>query len=183
MSLRLWNGMILAAMAAMWMASGTQREKPVLADASDAVRALESTVARAPADSVELRKLAQAYLDAGAPGLALAAIERAPVSVRVDPRVEHVYARALLEQGRSDDALYAERRVLATCTRLGGPDGTGAAGSSRGVCDTWLTASATRRAEILQQLVELGIEDAQADPEASAVAYHNATREARLAIR
>jgi hypothetical protein len=172
MSLRLLNGVALAATVAMWMATGTQREKPVLAEASNAtIRALESEVAAAPADSVQVRKLAQAYLDARAPGLAVAAIERAPSNVRLDPRVDHVFARALLDEGRAVDALAAERRVLATCT------------IADTVCDTWLTASAMRRADILDQLVHLGVEDAEADPEASAVAYANATREARLAIR
>jgi hypothetical protein len=172
MSLRLWNGLVLAAAAGLWMASGTQREKPVLANApTDAVRALETAVAAAPADSAKVRQLAQAYLDARAPGLALATIERAPEPVRVDPRVDHVYARALLDQGRAEDALVAEKRVLATCTM------------ADSICDTWLTASAMRRAEILQELVQLGVEDAQAEPEASAVAYLNATREARLAVR
>ena len=171
MSLRLLNGVVLFAMAAMWMATGTQRERPVLAQASPDVRALENAVAVAPADAAQVRKLAQAYLDARAPGLAVAIIERAPLDVRRDAHVDHVYARALLEEGHADAALAAEKRVLATCTL------------ADSICDTWLTASAMRRAEILQELVQLGVEDAQAEPEASAVAYHNATREARLAIR
>ena len=169
MSLRLWNGFVLAAVVGLWLASGTQREKRVLADApNDDVRALETSVAEAPGDSVLVRKLAQAYLDAAAPGLAVAAIERAPLGVRVDPRVDHVYARALLDQGRAEGALAAERRVLATCTM------------ADSICNTWLTASAMRRAEILEQLVQLGVEDAQAEPEAIAVAYHSVTRSARI---
>jgi hypothetical protein len=84
--------------------------------------------------------------------------------------VEHVYARALLDQGRANEALTAERAVLSQCE-----DGTS--------CDAWLIASATRRSDSLQQLVQLGIEDAQAHPEASRIAYHNATREARLALQ
>jgi hypothetical protein len=52
-----------------------------------------------------------------------------------------------------------------------------------GLCDAWLIASARRRADILEELVGLGVEDARAQPEASAVAYHNATREVRLAVR
>jgi hypothetical protein len=87
--------------------------------------------------------------------------------------VDHLYARALLDQGRAVDALAVEERVLDACTpRMGA-----------GSCDTWLIASATRRADILRQLVQLGVEDANAHPEASLVAYHNATREARLAVR
>jgi hypothetical protein len=39
-----------------------------------------------------------------------------------------------------------------------------------------------RRADILRELVSLGVEDAEAHPEASLVAYQNATREARVAV-
>ena len=115
--------------------------------------------------------LAQAYMDAHAPGLALAVIERAPEEVRVRAKVEHVYARALLEEGHAQEALAVEQKVLRTCTM------------GEGICDAWLIASARRRADIMEELVGLGVEDAQAEPEASAVAYHNATREARLAVR
>jgi hypothetical protein len=173
---RLLNGLVLAAAGAIWMASGTQRESAVLSpvgQASDptAVVGLEAEVARSPGDDAKLRTLAQAYLDARAPGLALAVIERAPDEVRGRAKVEHLYARALLEEGHAQDALAVERTVLRTCT------------IGEGICDAWLIASARRRADILEELVGLGVEDARAEPEASAVAYHNATREARLAVR
>jgi hypothetical protein len=175
MGLKAWNGVVLAAVASMWLASGTQREKPILTEEQAVrVRALESQVAASPSDPAAVRSLAQAYLDAGAPGFALVTIESSPTTVRREPVVEHLYARALLDQGRSVDALAAEQRVLDRCSP--GIDGTSP-------CDTWLLASATRRADILRQLVELGVEDANAHPEASQVAYHNATREARLAVR
>jgi cytochrome c-type biogenesis protein CcmH/NrfG len=166
---------VLVAVASVWLASGTQREKPVLTEEQAVqVRALEGEVAQNPADAAVVRRLGQAYLDAHAPGLALVAIESAPTTVRREPLVEHLYARALLDQGRAQDALAAEERVLHKCAP--GLDGTSP-------CDTWLLASATRRADILRELAILGVEDASAHPEASAVAYHNATREVRLAVR
>ncbi len=173
---RLINGLVLMAAGALWMASGTERERAVLAPvgvASDAnaLVGLEADVAAAPGDDAKLRALAQAYLDAHAPGLAIAVMERAPEEVRERSKVQHLYARALLEEGHAQDALAVERSVLATCTM------------ADGICDAWLIASARRRADILEELVGLGIEDARAQPEASAVAYHNATREARLAVR
>ncbi len=175
MGLRAWNGVVLAAVASIWLASGTQREKPILNEAQAVrVRGLETQVAQSPSDAAALRALAQAYLDARVPGLALNAIESAPTKVRREPTIDHLYARALLDQGRAVDALAAEQRVLDTCEPA-------MDGSPR--CDTWLLASATRRADILRQLALLGVEDANLHPEASAVAYHNATREARLAIR
>jgi hypothetical protein len=173
---RLLNGLVLVGAAVLWMGSGTERERAVLSpvgEASDpaAMVGLEAEVAASPNDDGKLRMLAQAYLDAHAPGLALAVMERAPEDVRTRSKVEHLYARALLEEGHAQDALAVERTVLRTCTM------------ADGICDAWLIASARRRADILEELVGLGVEDARAEPEASAVAYHNATREVRLAAR
>jgi len=169
MGLKGWNVAVLLAIGVIWFAGSTQREKRVVGDAhTDRVAQLEEQVAATPADAAQLQKLGQAYLDARAPGMALAVIEHAPSAVREDPSVQHLYARALLDQGRSADALAAERRVLARCADPA---------SEVPACSTYLIASATRRADILEQLVTLGIEDANAHPEASSLAYHNATRQ------
>lgn len=173
MSLRLWNIGILLALGLFWLASGTQREKPVLAGGpSDAVRTLEADLVKSPGDPARIRALAQAYLDARASGMAVATLERAPEAVRAQPETVHMYARALLDQGRASEALTAERKVLAACNA-----GTDAAAHT---CSGWLLASATRRAVILQELVDMGIEDPNAHPEASSLAYQHVTREARL---
>ncbi len=170
MSVGGWNAVVVLAVTGLWLASGTQREKPVLAVTPSAdVQRLEGDVAARPSDPRALRSLAQAYLDARSPGLAMGLIEHAPQAVRFEPKVDHTYARALIDQGRAEEALVTERRVLDAC------------GASDNECDTWLVASATRRASILRELVQLGVEDAQAHPEESAIAYQNATREARLA--
>ena len=167
--LRALNTVLLVAAFALLLASGTQREKSVLLPGhEDAVRGLEARYAMLH-DASSLRDLAQGYLDANAPGLAVAAIETAPESLQHDVYVEHTYARALIDSGRASDALVAEQHVLATCDRQS--------------CDSWLLASAMRRADILKELEKLGIDDAQAHPESAAVAYHAATREARLAVQ
>lgn len=172
MGLKGWNVAVLVAIGAIWFAGSTQREKRVVGDTHvDRVALLEEQVAANPGDATRVRELAQAYLDARAPGMALASIERAPQAVRSEPTVDHLYARALLDQGRSADALAAERRVLAACSTPADPSLEVVA------CSTYLIASATRRAEILEQLVTLGVEDANAHPEASSLAYHNATRQ------
>ena len=178
MSLKGWNVAILVAIGAIWFAGSTQREKRVVGDShTDRVALLEEQAAAAPSDPARVRELAQAYLDARAPGMALASIERAPQAVRVDPTVEHLYARALLDQGRSADALAAERRVLAACSDSSSAEVRTEVRAEVPACSTYLIASATRRAEILEQLVTLGVEDANAHPEASSLAYHNATRQ------
>jgi hypothetical protein len=156
--------------------SGTQREKPVL-DQPAAVRALETSTAAHP-DSVDAtRALAQAYLDARQPGLAVVLVEGAPRTVHDDVRIQHVYARALVDEGRNEEALGVEKRVVAACHPVaeGGPAPAG--------CDTVILASAMRRTDILRELVSLGVEDAQAHPEMSLVAYQNATREARVMVQ
>lgn len=169
MSLRACVAVLLAAMG-LWVASGTEREKPVVATAQTAqIRALEADVVAHPHDEAALTKLAQAYLDARSPGMAVAVIERAPLDVRTKVVVDHAYARALVAQGRNVDALHAEARVLSTC--------------SIAACDPVLVASAQRRADILRELIHLGVEDAQAHPEESRIAYRTATREARIAVR
>jgi predicted Zn-dependent protease len=165
-----WSVAVLAAASAFWLASGTERERPVLSpQASETIVALEANVAAHPESPRALRDLSQAYLEARAPGLAMSLIQHAPAVATSDPWVAHTYARALLDQGRAEEALRVERRVLDAC-------------ATDVSCDTWLVASATRRADILEQLVQLGVEDAQAHPEQSAIAYQNATREARLAV-
>ncbi|MBX3205378.1 MAG: hypothetical protein KF764_09935 [Labilithrix sp.] len=175
MGVKGWNVAVLVAIGAIWFCGTTQREKPVVGDTTHTGRvgALEASVAANPGDPHALRDLAQAYLDIRQPGMAIGSIERALPAVRSQPTVEHLYARALLDQGRSADALAAEKRVLAACAdpSLEVP-----------ACSTYLIASATRRAEIIEQLVQLGVEDANAQPEASSIAYHNATRQVSLSV-
>ncbi len=176
MDLRTRCVVVLSALGTLWLASGTQREHKVLSDVKTGrVAGLEVAYAESdhggPDHAKKLQELAQAYLDTSQPGLAIGVIDASVPDVRHLPLIDHVYARALLDQGRASDALVVERRVLDTCA------------AKEGSCDQWLLASATRRADILQELVQLGIDDAQAHPEVSAIAYHNATRQATLAVR
>jgi hypothetical protein len=170
---------VASVLGVLWATSGTQRERALLSDgpraAAERVRACEATAA---AHQDDARALAQAYLDALQPGLALGLLEAAPAAMRGDARTRHLYARALLDQGRNDDALAAESTVVAECMPVA--DRSSAAQSGPG-CDAVLLASAVRRAAILRELVALGVEDTRAQPEASFVAYQNATREARVA--
>jgi hypothetical protein len=178
MGLRAYGMAVLSAASALWLMSGTQREKPLLAaPAPEAVRALEASVAVHPGDAAARRALAQAYLDAHQPGLAVALVDGAPPSALADVRLQHVYARALFDQGRNDEALTAEKRVVVACRPLA----EGAAAPAG--CDPVLLASAVRRADILGELLSLGVEDAQAHPEETMVAYQNATREARVMVQ
>jgi len=173
--LRTYGTAVLSAVAALLFLSGPQREKPLLA-APGAVGALEASLARRPDDVEASRALTRAYVDAYQPGLAVALVQAAPAPVRGDVRVRHAYARALMDQGRGEDALAAESGVVAACGPL--LEGRPVEG-----CDSLLLASAMRRTDILRALVALGVEDAQAHPEATLLAYQNATREARVMVQ
>jgi hypothetical protein len=177
MALRVYVAGVLVAATSLSVMSGTEREQPVLASgAPEAIQSLETIVAAQPTDPKETRRLVQAYLDAYQPGLAVVLVEAAPATVRDDVRVRHVYARALIDEGRNNDALDAEAYVVGVCRAL--TEG----GAARTGCDAALLVSAMRRVDILRELLLLGVEDAPAHPEASLIAYQNATREARVAL-
>ena len=166
MGLRVLSTLLLVGAFVLLLASGTQHEKPILEDGqADTIQGMEATYATRPSEA-SLRNLAQGYLDAASPGLALNVIDVAPKALREDPRVQHTYARALIDSGRASDALAVEETVLHTCDLQG--------------CDSWLLASAMRRADILKELEKVGVDDVMAHPESAAVAYHAATRQARF---
>lgn len=178
MGLRTYGAAVLSAVAALWLLAGPQADRPLWPGmSSGSVGELEALAAANARDPDAVRTLAQAYLDAQQPGLAVVLVERSPREVRKDVRVRHAYARALLDEGRSDEALAAEKSVLAAC----GPLAEGHPASEG--CDPVIFASATRRVSILSELVALGVEDAQAHPEETLVAYQNATREARVMVQ
>ena len=180
MGLRAYGVAVLTATAALWLMSGTQREHSLLPDSSPAsVRTLESAVASERSDTAKTVELALAYLDARQPGLAVALVEAAPAAARSDVRLQHVYARALIDEGRNDQALAVERNVVGACRSVAEATETPAAVG----CDSLLLASAIRRTSILGELVSLGVRDAQAHPEQARIAYRNATREARVMVQ
>lgn len=177
MQLRAFAAAVLAAAGTLWVMGVTHKEQPVLGDRSaEVVRAREASVATHPNDAAETASLAQRYVDIRQPGLAITLIEGAPAAVRDDVRVEHAYARALIDEGQNSEALKVQGRVIATCRII--VDGRTAPPG----CDPLLLASAMRRADILRELLSRGIEDTRAHPEETLVAYQNATREARVAL-
>ncbi len=178
MGLRAYGVAVLTATVALWLMSGTQRERSLLSGAvPQPLRTLEAEVAARPADPAVLAALAEAYLEAHQPGLAVALVEGASLNARSDVRLQHVFSRALVDEGRNVAALAAEKDVVSACRPL-----TEAAVAPAG-CDSTLFAAAVRRAGILGELVSLGVEDTQANPEEAKIAYQNATREARVMVQ
>lgn len=161
---------VLGAMSCLWLFSTTSREKP-LCDEQRApkVAALESDTAANPSSVAALQSLMQAYLEGHTPGLALRAYDSAPAAIQSEPSVGHLYARALVDEGNARGALAAEELVLARCQHR--------------TCSSFLVASATHRASVLHTMIDLGVTDAQAEPEKAEIAYQNATRQVAIAMR
>jgi hypothetical protein len=166
---------VMIGVGALWGLSGTQRAGSVLPVKTDSIRSLEADLAAQPDNPSMTRTLAQAYLDARQPGLARVLLESAPGRARADVRTRHILARTLLDQGRTDLALDVEVGVVADCQPSVSD------GFAPG-CDPVLFASAVRRASIMREMIALGVTDVLAHPEASLVAYENATREARVRL-
>jgi hypothetical protein len=165
---------VMIGIGALWVLSGTQRSASVL-PVTDSIRPLEAEVAMQPDNPATTRMLAQAYLDALQPGLARVLLESAPGRARADVRTRHILARALLDLGRADLALPVEVGVVNDCQ----PSASDALAPG---CDSVLFASAVRRTSIMREMVAVGVTDVLAHPEASLIAYENATREARVRL-
>jgi len=175
MKLSLFSLAALLGVSVLWVMTGTEREKPLLnARVSPALAALEAKAAAHPDDPGAALELAQAYLDARQPGLAVVLLQTASHAVRADLRVQHIGARALLDEGQNGAALVAEQAVVAACAP--------ATPSGVSPCDDVLAASARRRLAILEQMVAFGVNDVQAQPEMSLVAYKSATHETRISL-
>ena len=146
------------------MLAGANREAPLVGHQKlgDNVPGLENAVARQPDNTQALIDLTEHYIERGAPGMALAALERAPETVRHDPRVAHLWAVALLHEGRASQALEQERLAIAGCTQRR--------------CAPWVLASAMRHEQFLSELVQRGVEDYRRDPDATVAAYGRLSR-------
>jgi hypothetical protein len=167
-----WIGFLTAITLAGFFALGIRSparaiEAGRLENAS--VSALEAKVGADPNDPVLLQQLVDAYLERDAPGLAQAALDRAPSEVRDLPEVAHRRARALTELGHPQLAFAAEQVAMAGCTR--------------GECSPVLAAHSARRLAWLREMLRLDVEDPRRDPERALLAYRLASREVRLQVQ
>lgn len=162
------NAAVLIGVAGL-LAAGSARRGPSLVSApADGVAQLEQTVARHPGDEHAVRSLMKVYLDRNEPGLAVAVAQRAPAAVVASATSTDLAARAYLGAGRASESLTLTRRALAQC----------AAES----CDATMMARASRREQLLEAMQELGIEDADKNPEAVELAYRKSARTVRVAL-
>jgi hypothetical protein len=167
------NGLVLCVIG--WMVTfGSTEERAaellpqrMLAGVQPAkLQQLESQAAMAPTAGT-VAALAGAYLDRNQSGLATAVLEKAPREMRERPEVAHLYARALFHRGRAREALAVARDASQTC-------------AEGGTCAPWLVAKTTRQVAFFEQLVSAGIDDPQANPDATLAAYDRSTHAVRL---
>lgn len=163
----------LVGLAGVWLASGSATPAaPALVgrDIGPEIASLEARVSAHPEDAAALGELVESYLGHAAPGLAQAALDRAPSEVRERPAIADARARALWSLGFSDMALSVERSVLAAC-------------QAPGACSRSLLGRAQRREAMLAELVRVGLDDPKTDPNLALVAYRKSTREVTLDLR
>jgi hypothetical protein len=170
--LRLWSVVAIALAAVLWLQSGSQKEKSLLAaERVGGVRNLEALYAKDPQDGHTIRLLAEAYLDADQSGYAEALLARAPKSVLAAPSTRHLFARVLVAQGKASEAIAQEDFVLELCPASG----------ATGSCPPELRSSAEKRRILLAEMVRRGIEDIAKSPETAALFAGKATVQVRVA--
>jgi len=164
---KLANGLVMVGVSSLGLVAGQTQVQPLVGQAFAAdVQTLENEAAKNPsAESV--RMLATAYLDRNEPGLASAALERAPLGERNEPALGYVVARTLYAQGHVSEALVALRDVERAC-------------SAKDACPTWLVAKTARQASFLRALHDAGIQDPAASPEAAQAALDRNRRADRV---
>ncbi|HEU5074337.1 MAG TPA: hypothetical protein VFU02_09190 [Polyangiaceae bacterium] len=144
--------------------------RPIVAghDLDAEVAALEAEVGKDPTNAVVLHALVEAYLQRQAPGLAQAALDRAPPEVRHQPSIADQRVRTLTSLGHPQLAFAAQNAVLAEC--------------SRSECTHELVGRGRHRLEWLRQLLEMDIADPRTEPNRALLAYRLASRQVTLEV-
>jgi hypothetical protein len=149
------------------------------------VAALEAKVGAEPENSVALHALVDAYLLRQAPGLAQAALERAPEQVRELPSVADQRVRTLTLLGHPQLAFAAQNAVLAECSRqspLFLHEAPSESGLLESQCGAELVGRGRYRLEWLRQLLEMDVADPRAEPDRALYALRLASRQVTLEV-
>jgi hypothetical protein len=167
-----WTALTLVGLGGLWAAvSSSPPAAPALVGTSmgPEVAALEARVSARPDDAPALALLADVYLSSAAPGVAQAALERAPRRVKELPEIADARARTLSQLGFTQAALGVQRRMLDACTEA--------------QCSPSLLGRAQHRERLLSELVRQGVEDPKQDPNLTSRAYRISMREVTLDLR
>lgn len=175
------NVVVFSAMAAMAL-SGTRKDTAKVLPALPAhsqvavanLSALEGDAARDP--SIEhIGALSAAYLERNQPGLASAAIDKAPADVKAAPEIAYLSARAHFLRGNLQKALASAEQVQQTCGEKAG---------NANACPAWLVAKTERQLAFFRGMNALGIENPYTNPELTRAAYERSQHEIRtVALR
>ncbi|MCS6798312.1 MAG: hypothetical protein NZ898_07255 [Myxococcota bacterium] len=184
------NAVLLAVLAAAWV--GLRRDDPRAALDSDPIvqqrlADIEDALALDPGNEAAAMTLADRYLEAGRPGLAIAALGASADAVLDSPALAIRLARALERAGDVDRAHEVARRALARCAASlvqegGSADDTGLRdgwASERPACSAGLYAALDTQLRALSHMLQWGVHDPIHD-ERARVAYEVARRRARL---
>ncbi|MBK7582607.1 MAG: hypothetical protein IPI67_20710 [Myxococcales bacterium] len=168
-----WTALALVGLGGLWLTvrSSTVPTTPAAIgrNLGAEVAGLEARVSAHPGDAEALCQLTDAYLAGAAPGVAQAALERAPAELRRLPAVADARARTLWQLGFTQAALEVQRGMLDTCTEA--------------PCAPVLIGRAQRRERLLSELVRQGVEDPRQDPSRTRLAYRVSMREVSLDLR
>jgi hypothetical protein len=164
-------GGLLVALAVYGVLASPVAASPTLAGQKlgPELQALEVVVSRSPDDADALEALVDAYLERSAPGLAQAALYRAPAALRSSARVADLEARSLSGLGLEEQALASQERALLACA------------PPSASCSNRMLVHAERRVRWLRELVRLKVDDRLPGSAAASIAYRLAVREVRLA--
>jgi hypothetical protein len=179
-------GGLLVAMAVYGVLASPLAASPTLAgqELGPELEPLEVAVSQSPDDAGALEALVEAYLDRSAPGLAQAALYRAPPAVRGLARVADLEARSLSALGLTELALASQERALLACVSAATHSFGAGAPNDNGtpICSNRMLVHAERRVRWLRELVRLNVDDRLPGSAAASLAYRLAVREVRLAV-
>ena len=152
------------------LSQGRTPARPIVAghELDAEIATLEAEVGKEPTNAVALHALVEAYLVHKAPGLAQAALDRAPLELRHQPSIADQRVRTLTLLGLPQLAFAAQNAVLAEC--------------SRSECTRELVGRGRHRLEWLRQLLEMDIADPRAEPSRALLAYRLASRQVALEV-
>jgi hypothetical protein len=179
------TAVLLVGLAAV-LGARTTSDPQMISDATLEARAelsaLEDRLARDPADSGAAVALADAYLDAGLPGLAVAAVTGADEVVLTHPAAAHRLALAYEASGRLDDAIATATLAEARCARaLGATRFEPTTPVPSASCTASQHAMLDAHRGALTQMKRWGVVDPTQDRRAR-LAYDVAMRRARIAL-
>jgi hypothetical protein len=175
------NIVLMALVGLLWLGLRAHAPAPI-SESHELARlaALEDAFGNDPADKRSLVALTDAYLEAGYPLMAVAALRHAEPALLEEPIVAHQLARAYEGSGRLLDALATADLALARCGRVLGASALDTAVPHYACAERTLSMLDTHKSA-LEKMVRWGIVDPRVDPRAQR-AYDLALRRARIAI-